>query len=162
MWLEIWHENKRNKIIDSMERQHLWNARGERTERKLHRMSYSLSGRSCSQISHCSPTVRGKNNPRGTKDWGWKLALFKKTGCSKDKSNLEWHKLFQSSIQINFGNFCNFLKAWYTKLLAVTTKFNPLPIDSCYFQGFSDNSGGVVSKCKTAVKDIKVRHHIKV
>jgi hypothetical protein len=102
-----------------------------------------------------------EQQPSGTKDWGWKLALSKKTGRSKDKSHSEWHKLFQSSIQINFGNFCNFLKTRYSKLFAAATKFN-LSIDSCHIQGLSSNSGGVVSNCTTAVKDIKVRHHIKV
>jgi hypothetical protein len=32
---------------------------------------------------HCSRRVRGNNNPRGTKDWGWKLALSKKHAVPK-------------------------------------------------------------------------------
>jgi hypothetical protein len=88
----------------------LWNARGER---KLHGVSHSLLYILRTDIALFAEGLltlleQVNNNPLGTKDRGWNFALSKKTGCSKDKSHSDWHKLFQSSIQINFGNFCNF------------------------------------------------------
>jgi hypothetical protein len=59
--------------------------------------------------------------------------------------------LFQCSIQINFGNLCNYIKARYTKLFAAATKFSLSSIDSRHIQGLSSNNGGVVSNRTTAV-----------
>jgi hypothetical protein len=138
---------------------YLWNARG--TERNLHGVSYSLS-----EISNTDMALFARGFAETTTLGKQRIgdgSSPKKTGRSKDsKSHSECHKLFQSSIQINFGNFCNFLKARYTKLLVVATKFNLLSINSCPIQGLSSNGVRVVSNCTTAVKDIKVRRHIKV